>query len=116
MKMLQTHNDRLTAIVLLSLQGSFLPSTVASLVGVGCLAYDFAPPIHSFRVEDPFSVAAIFTFLTVSAVITRLVASVRKRAQQLALTNATLEAHIASGSRPRKRCSMPGRRSSASLG
>jgi C4-dicarboxylate-specific signal transduction histidine kinase len=85
----------LTAIVLLSLQGSFLSSTVASLLGVGCLAYYFAPPIHSFRVEDPFNVAAIFTFLTVSAVITRLVASVHKRAQQLALTNATLEAQIA---------------------
>ena len=85
----------LMAIVLLSLQGSFLSSTVASLLGVGCLAYYFAPPIHSFRVEDPFNVAAIFTFLTVSAVITRLVASVHKRAPQLALTNATLEGQIA---------------------
>src|ERR1700730_8554711 len=85
----------LMAIVLLSLQGSFLSSTVASLLGVGCLAYYFAPPIHSFRVEDPFNVAAIFTFLTVSAVITRLVASVHKRAPHPALTNATLEGQIA---------------------
>jgi hypothetical protein len=45
----------LTAIVLLSLQGSLVSSAVVSLIGVGCLAYYFAPPIYSFRFDDPFN-------------------------------------------------------------
>jgi hypothetical protein len=45
----------LTAIVLLSLQGSLVSSAVVSLIEVGCLAYYFAPPISSFRVDDPFN-------------------------------------------------------------
>jgi C4-dicarboxylate-specific signal transduction histidine kinase len=85
----------LTVIVLLSLQGNLVSSAIVSLIGVGCLAYYFAPPIFSFRVDDPFNVAAILAFLTVSAVITRLVSTVRTRAKQLASTNATLEAQIA---------------------
>jgi C4-dicarboxylate-specific signal transduction histidine kinase len=85
----------LTIIVLLSLQGTLFSSAVVSLIGVGCLAYYFAPPIFSFRVRDPFNLAAIILFLTVSAVITHLVSTARKRAEQLALTNAKLEAQIA---------------------
>ena len=42
----------LLVIVLLSLRGSFLLSAVSSLVGVGCLAYYFAPPDFSFRVSQ----------------------------------------------------------------
>jgi C4-dicarboxylate-specific signal transduction histidine kinase len=85
----------LTIIVLLSLRGCFLASIVVSLIGVGCLAYYFAPPIFSFRVDDPFNLAAIIAFFTVSAAITQLVSKVRKRAEQLVLSNATLEAQIA---------------------
>jgi K+-sensing histidine kinase KdpD len=57
----------LTITVLLSLRGCFLASIVVSLIGVGCLAYYFAPPIFSFRVDDPFNLAAIIAFFTVSA-------------------------------------------------
>ncbi len=73
----------LIIVVLLSLQGSFLLSIVFSLIGVGCLAYYFAPPIFSFRVSDPLNAVAIIAFLTTSAVITRLVSSVRKSAETL---------------------------------
>jgi C4-dicarboxylate-specific signal transduction histidine kinase len=73
----------LTIVVLLSLQGSLLSSAIVSLIGVGGLAYYFAPPIFSLRVDDPFDVVAIIAFLTVSAVITRLVSKVRIRAEQL---------------------------------
>jgi two-component system sensor kinase FixL len=73
----------LIVIVLLSLQGSFLLSVVFSLIGVGWLAYYFAPPDFSFRVSDPFDVVAILVFLTTSAVITRLVSRVRKSAETL---------------------------------
>src|SRR6267142_1219698 len=73
----------LIVIVLLSLRGSFLLSGVSSLVGVGCLAYYFAPPDFSFRVSDPLDAAIIIVFLTTSAVITYLVSRVRKSAETL---------------------------------
>ena len=73
----------LIAIALLSLQGSFHLSAVLSLIGVGCLAYYFAPPIFSFHVSDPFDAVAIIAFLTTSAVITHSVSRVRKSAETL---------------------------------
>ena len=73
----------LIAIALLSLQGSFLLSAVLSLIGVGCLAYYFAPPIFSFHVSDPFDAVAIIAFLTTSAVITHAVSRARKSAETL---------------------------------
>ncbi len=71
----------LIAIALLSLQGSFLLSAVLSLIGVGCLAYYFAPPTFSFHVSDPFDAVAIIAFLTTSAVITYSVSRARKSAE-----------------------------------
>jgi PAS domain S-box-containing protein len=70
----------LIVIVLLSLNGSFLLSAVLSLMAVGCLAYFFAPPLFSFEIADPREGVAIPAFLITSAVITRLVATVRKSA------------------------------------
>jgi PAS domain S-box-containing protein len=67
----------LIVIVVLSLAGSFLSSTIVSLVAVGCLAY-YLPPIFSFGVANPADIAAIIAFFTTSAVITRLVSGVRK--------------------------------------
>ena len=72
----------LIVVVLLSLSGSFIASVVVSVIAVGCLAYFFAPPILSFRVDDPLNVVAIIAFLTVSLVITRLVSRVRKLAEE----------------------------------
>ena len=85
----------LIIIVLLSLKGSLLSSTAVSLIAVGCLAYYFAPPIFSFRVNDPFNLLAIITFFLTSTVITTLVSRAHRRAEQLVLTNANLEAQIA---------------------
>lgn len=70
----------LIVIVLLSLNGSFLLSAVLSLMACGCLAYYFAPPIFSFEIADSLEAVAIPAFLITSAVITRLVATVRKSA------------------------------------
>jgi signal transduction histidine kinase len=64
--------------VLLSLTGGFVASAIVSIVAVGCLAYFFAPPILSFRVDDPLNVVAIVAFLTTSLVITRLVSKLRE--------------------------------------
>jgi len=63
----------LIVIVLLSLYGSFVLSAAFSLIGVGCLAYYFAPPTFSFRIDDPINVLATVAFLIAAAVITSLV-------------------------------------------
>lgn len=72
----------LTIIVLLSLRGSFLSSTIVSLVAVGFLDFFIARPVFSLRVEDPVDAVATIAFLTTSAVITRLVARVRALMQE----------------------------------
>jgi PAS domain S-box-containing protein len=80
----------LIVIVLLSLQGSFLLSAVFSLVAIGCLAYFFAPPIFSFRVNDPLEAVAILAFLTTSIVITHLVSRMRNLGEKALTTDAAL--------------------------
>jgi PAS domain-containing protein len=75
----------LIVIVLLSLAGDYVASAVTSLVAAVCLAYFFAPPIFSIRVEDPLNIVAIIAFLTTSLVISRLVSEVRMRSEKLRL-------------------------------
>ena len=73
----------LIIIVLLSLRANFLSSAIVSLVAVASLAYYFAPPSFSLKVDDPFEVVAIIVFLTTSAVITHFVSRVRKSGEGL---------------------------------
>ena len=58
----------LMVIVLLSLMGSFLVSTVLALLAVGCLTYFFSPPSFSFRVSDPREAIGILAFVTTATV------------------------------------------------
>ena len=67
-------------VVMVSRVGSFVPSIFAAIIAALCLAY-IAPPAFSFRVDDPFDIAAIFTFLVASLVIAGLVSKVRKHAE-----------------------------------
>jgi PAS domain S-box-containing protein len=76
----------LIVIVLLSLAGDYVASVVTSVVGAVCLAYFFAPPIFSIRVDDPLNIVAIIAFLTTSLVITRLVSEARTRSDKLRLS------------------------------
>jgi PAS domain S-box-containing protein len=75
----------LIVIVLLSLAGDYVASVVTSVVAAVCLAYFFAPPIFSIRVDDPLNIVAIVAFLTTSLVISRLVSEVRTRSEKLRL-------------------------------
>ncbi len=75
----------LIVIVLLSLAGDCIASVVTSVVAAMCLAYFFAPPIFSIRVDDPLNIVAIIAFLTTSLVISRLVSEVRTRSDKLRL-------------------------------
>src|ERR1700728_4703533 len=75
----------LIVIVLLSLAGDYFASVVTSIVAAVSLAYFFAPPIFSIRVDDPLNIVAIIAFLTTSLVISRLVSAVRTRSEKLRL-------------------------------
>ena len=72
----------LMVVVLISLKGSFLSSTMVSVLAVGSLDYFFTTPLFTFGMNDPPSYVAIIVFLTTSVVITRLVSRVRKQAQE----------------------------------
>jgi PAS domain S-box-containing protein len=62
--------------VLVSVQGSFLSSSIASFMAV------FAPPILSLWVSESLNVAAIVAFLATSAVITYVVFRARNSAEE----------------------------------
>ena len=72
----------LIVVVMVSLQGSFLSSTVVSCIAVVCLDYFFTPPVFSFRISDPIDIFGLATFLITSAVITELVSRVRRLMQE----------------------------------
>jgi PAS domain S-box-containing protein len=75
----------LIVIVLLSLAGDYVASVVTSMAAAVCIAYFFAPPIFSIRVDDPLNIVAIIAFLTTSLVVSRLVSEVRTRSEKLRL-------------------------------
>jgi len=68
----------LIVIVLLSLYGSFALSAAFSLIGVVCLAFFFAPPIFSIRIDDPINLVTTVAFLIVAFVITSLVSRLKE--------------------------------------
>lgn len=72
----------LIVVVLLSLAGDYISSTVTAVVAVLCLVYFFAPPIFSVRVAETVDLVAIIAFLTTSLVISRLVSEVRRRSEE----------------------------------
>jgi PAS domain S-box-containing protein len=85
----------LIVIVLLSLAGDYIAPVVTSVVAALCLAYFFAPPIFSIRVDDPLNIVAIIAFLTTSLVISRLVSELRTSSEKLRLN----EYYLAEGQR-----------------
>jgi signal transduction histidine kinase len=72
----------LMAVVLMSLKGSFVASTVVSMLAVGCLDYFFTTPIFTLGMNDLQSYLAMIVFLSISLIITRLVSRVRKQAEE----------------------------------
>jgi len=71
----------LLLIVFQSLTGDFPACFVVSLVALGSLDYFFTSPILSFRVGHPINILALFCFLATALVITRLVSTVRDKAE-----------------------------------
>ncbi|MGA3236485.1 MAG: ATP-binding protein [Bryobacteraceae bacterium] len=72
----------LLVIVLQSLAGGFLASAIIAVAAAGCLDFFFLPPILSFQISDPFNILALFVFLAIALVVTRLVSRVGVEAQR----------------------------------
>ena len=72
----------LMIVVLMSLKGSFVSSTVVSVLAVGCLDYFFTAPLFTLGMNDLQSYVAMTVFLATSLIITRLVSRVRKQGEE----------------------------------
>src|ERR1700678_1415519 len=72
----------LLVVVLQSLAGGFVASAIIAAAAAACLDFFFLPPILSLRISDPFNVLALFVFLVIALVVTRLVSRVRVEAQR----------------------------------
>jgi K+-sensing histidine kinase KdpD len=70
----------LIVVVLQSLVGNFLSSTIVSVVSFFFLDYFFVPPLFSFRVSDVSDTVALISFLIASLVVTRLTSQVQQSA------------------------------------
>lgn len=68
----------LLVILLFSLIGGFIASSVLSVVAIAALAYYFAPPAFSLWIDDPQDILVVVTFFTVSIVGTHLIGKVRQ--------------------------------------
>jgi two-component system, OmpR family, sensor histidine kinase KdpD len=89
----------LLVIVLQSLAGGFLASAIIAVAAAGCLDFFFLPPILSFQISDPFNVLALFVFLAIALVVTRLVSRVGVEAQRAERHSAEVEALYEAASR-----------------
>jgi PAS domain S-box-containing protein len=74
----------LIVIVLLSLEGSFIPLVALSIVAVACLNYFFGATVFSFRIENPLDAVELSAFLITALVTSRLVNRSRQAEQLLA--------------------------------
>jgi signal transduction histidine kinase len=72
----------LMIVVLTSLKGSFVSSTVVSVLAVACMDYFFTVPLFTLGMNDLQSYVAMIAFLTTSLIVTRLVSRVRKQAEE----------------------------------
>jgi C4-dicarboxylate-specific signal transduction histidine kinase len=72
----------LIVVVLISTLGSYVSSVLLAVVAMACLAYFFAQPIFSLRVEQEQDIAALSAFLITSIIITGLAAKVRRKSEE----------------------------------
>ncbi|MGY3487668.1 PAS domain S-box-containing protein [Bradyrhizobium sp. USDA 4011] len=71
----------LLVVLLFSLMGSLIASSALCVVAIAALAYYFAPPAFSLRIDDPQDLPVVFAFFVVSIVGTHLMGKVRQESQ-----------------------------------
>ena len=85
----------MVVVVLISLQGRFVPAIFVSLVAIGCLDYCFIQPGARIAWTGALDLAALVAYLTIAIVITILLTKVRKSFRELQRS----EARLAEGER-----------------
>jgi signal transduction histidine kinase/PAS domain-containing protein len=73
----------MVVIVLVSLQGRFIPAILASIVAIVCLDYFFVKPAFRMTLAESLDVAALVAYLTTALVVTGLLSRVRKSLREL---------------------------------
>ena len=71
----------LVVILVCSLMGSFIASALLAIISIAGLAYFFAPPIFSLRIDDPQHIMVVIAFFLTSLIVTRLMQYARARTQ-----------------------------------
>jgi two-component system sensor histidine kinase KdpD len=72
----------LLVVLFVASLGEVVTAAVTSVAAMLCFNYFFLPPVGTFTVADPHNWVALFAFLIVSIVASRLSASARARAQE----------------------------------
>ena len=81
----------LLVVVLTALRFGFWEATGSSLAGIACLDYFFAPPIHSFHVDDPQNWVALASFEFTALIVSRLSVQVKGHMRQAVLQRCNTE-------------------------
>jgi two-component system, OmpR family, sensor histidine kinase KdpD len=85
----------LTAVLASAIAWGLWPSLFAAIVGVLAYNFFFLPPLYTFSVTDPENVVALFFFLTIAVIVSKLTSAARSQivsARRRAKTTAELYA------------------------
>jgi signal transduction histidine kinase/PAS domain-containing protein len=85
----------MVVIVLVSLQGRFVPAIFASIVAISCLDYFFVKPVLRITLAESLDVVALVAYLTTALVVTGLLSRARMSLRELRHS----EARLAEGER-----------------
>src|SRR5260370_2618439 len=80
----------MVVIVLVSLQGRFVPAIFVSIVAIFCLGYFFVKPVFRITLAESLDVVALIAYLTTALVVVGLVSRVRKSLRELRDSGARL--------------------------
>jgi two-component system, OmpR family, sensor histidine kinase KdpD len=95
----------LVAVVTVALVGGLLPALLAALLGSLLMNYYFAPPVHTFTINERNNALALVVFLVVAAAVSSVVDLASRRTRQAAhlsaeaATLATLAGSVLRGER-----------------
>jgi PAS domain S-box-containing protein len=73
----------LVVVVLIALQGRFVPALLIAIIALCCLNYYFTPPLFELRLANPLDSVALVTFVTTALVVHTLVSRTRKSFQEI---------------------------------
>ncbi|WP_018319650.1 PAS domain S-box protein [Bradyrhizobium sp. WSM2793] len=81
----------LLVVLLFSLMGSFIASSALCILAIVALAYYFAPPAFSLRIDDPQDLPVVVAFFIASIVGTHLIGKLRQEREAARVAAAKLQ-------------------------